>query len=350
MTVHFFDVGQGLSALVKLPDGRNVLVDAGESPTRPGCGASCKEWNQRLLTKLPAALGSTKLDALWITHQHSDHLGGVPTVLKGVTLGVYVDNGLDLTKAGIKKARDAATASGAHILVESPGQVTPPLPGTNEVKLTPVLPASLSPDCASNPNECSIALRIDYCKSSMLFTGDAEEGLEGLIEPGDVNLLQVGHHASATSSSAAFLKKTKPEYAVISSGKPGEGTNGGYCHPREVTVATLTKAMGGTGSTTIKSFDNNNGKVKCAQSTPANWVEAPAHDNLWATARDGDVVLVTKGDGIFERVTGGGSSTPTGPAGGACCKTCTNSKPCGDACIPKANTCSKPPGCACASP
>jgi competence protein ComEC len=350
LTVHFFDVGQGLSALVKLPDGRNVLVDAGESPTRPACGAPCKEWNQRLLTALPAALGSTKLDALWITHQHSDHLGGVPTVLKGLTLGVYIDNGLDLTKAGIKKARDAATASGAQILVESPGNVTPPLSGTNEVKLTPVLPASLSPDCSSNPNECSIALRIDYCKSSILFTGDAEDGLEGLIDPGDVSLLQVGHHASATSSSGPFLKKTKPEYAVISSGKPGEGTNGGFCHPREVTVAALTTAMGGAGSKTVKAFDSNDGKVKCGASTPANWVEAPANDNLWSTARDGDVVLVTKGDGIFERVTGSNTSTPTGPAGGACCKTCTNSKPCGDACIPKANACSKPPGCACAAP
>lgn len=351
LTVHFFDVGQGLSVLVKLPDGRNVLVDAGEDPNRPFCGAPCKEWNQRLLAKLPAALGSTKLDALWITHQHSDHLGGVQSVLKGLSLGVYIDNGLDLTKAGIKKARDAAVASGAQILVQSPGQVASPLPGTSEIKLTPVLPASWPSDCLTgskpNANECSIALRIDYCKSSLLFTGDAEDGLEGLIDPGEIGLLQVGHHGSATSSSEPFLKKTKPKYAVMSPGKPDEGTNGGFCHPREVTVAALTKSMGGPGAKTIKSFD---GKVKCGASTPANWVEAPANDNLWSTARDGDVVLVTNGDGIFERVTASDSSTPTGPAGGACCKTCTNSKPCGDACIPKANTCGKPPGCACAAP
>ena len=280
-----------------------------------------------MLTALPAALGTSKLDALWITHQHSDHLGGVPSVLNGLSLGVYVDNGRDLTKAGIVNARAAAQASGAQILVESPGNATPPLPATSEVKLTPVLPAAWADDCSSNPNECSIALRIDYCKSSMLFTGDAEDGLEQLIEPGDVDLLQVGHHASATSSSVAFLGKTKPNYAVISSGKPDEGTNGGFCHPREVTVAALTNAMGGAGSKTIKSFDSEDGKVKCARNNSANWVESPANDNLWSTARDGDVVLVTKGDGTFVRVSGSDSTTPVGPAGSACCKTCTNSKP-----------------------
>jgi hypothetical protein len=107
--------------------------------------------------------------------------------------------------------------------------------------------------------------------------------------------------------------------------------------------------MGGSGSKTINSFDSQDGKVKCARNKSANWVEAPANDNLWSTARDGDVVLVTKGDGTFERVSGSDSTAPAAPSGSACCKTCTNSKPCGDACIPKANACNKAPGCACAA-
>lgn len=39
--------------------------------------------------------------------------------------------------------------------------------------------------------------------------------------------------------------------------------------------------------------------------------------------------------------------TPTPDPGGGCCKTCTNSKPCGDSCIPYANNCNVGPGCAC---
>jgi len=352
LTVLFFDVGQGLSALVKLPDDRNILIDAGESPTRPACGAPCKDWNARLLAALPAALGTPKLDALWITHQHSDHLGGVPSILNGLSLGVYIDNGRDLGKAGVNDARNAALASGAQILVESPGDTTPPLPATKQVKLTPVLPAAWPHDCVSgsppNPNECSIALRIDYCRSSILFTGDAGEGdgtsdggIEPAIDPGEIGLLQVGHHGSATSSSEPFLQKIRPKYAVISSGKIDEGTNAGYCHPRAVTVTALTAVMGGAGTTTIKAFD---GSVKCGANKPTHWLDIPSNDHLWSTARDGDVVLITKGDGSFTRVT---DSSP--PTEDACCKTCTNSKPCGDTCIPKANTCTKAPGCACAA-
>ena len=75
-----------------------------------------------------------------------------------------------------------------------------------------------------------------------------------------------------------------PAEAVISSGKPGEGTNGGFCHPRKATVAHLTTSMGGAGLNTIKAFDSEVGRVKCASNTPANWQEVPANDRIWSTA------------------------------------------------------------------
>lgn len=45
----FYDVGQALSALVELPDGRRILVDTGEQPTRAKCGVPCKAWSAHLL-------------------------------------------------------------------------------------------------------------------------------------------------------------------------------------------------------------------------------------------------------------------------------------------------------------
>ena len=117
---------------------------------------------------------------------------------------------------------------------------------------------------------------------------------------GEVTLLQVGHHGSHTSTSVSFVEKLKPKYAVISSAKPDEGTNDGYCHPRAVTVATLTAAMGGPGKRTVKAFD---GAAKCEKSEPKpdHWLEVPASDRLWATARDGGVTLTTAGDGTFSK-------------------------------------------------
>ena len=93
------------------------------------------------------------------------------------------------------------------------------------------------PTRASDPNACSIALRIDYCKSSALFTGDAPREEEEVLDTrGKVTVLQVGHHGSKTSTGDAFLQQTRPKYAVISAAKPSEGTNDGYCHPRAVVV------------------------------------------------------------------------------------------------------------------
>src|SRR6185436_10515464 len=118
-------------------------------------------------------------------------------------------------------------------------------------------------------NLCSILLRVDYCSSSMLFTGDAEAEEESVLDTkGNATLLQIGHHGSDTSSTPAFLAKVAPKYAVISAGKKGDGMNKGYCHPRQSTVKAVTHALGtSTGGKTILSFD---AKAHCDHSTDAN--------------------------------------------------------------------------------
>lgn len=81
LRVVFFDAGQALAALVTLPDGKHILVDAGESPTRPQCGAPCKDWHQRVMAGLAREFGDAPIDLAWITHPHSDHIGGAVDVL-----------------------------------------------------------------------------------------------------------------------------------------------------------------------------------------------------------------------------------------------------------------------------
>jgi competence protein ComEC len=304
MKVHFYDAGQGLSALVMLPDGRHVLVDAGESPVRKGCGDACDAWHKHVMEAIGADLdraGKTRLDLVWITHPHSDHLGGVPDVLAKFGARMYVDNGRDLEKPTVKSARMAAASASSIVRVIDPEHAQLPLEGTGTVKLTPIVPKHWPSSCATDANACSIGLRVDYCRSSVLFTGDAPAAEEDELDTlGEVTLLQVGHHGSTTSTGDAFIARIKPRYAVISAAKPEEGTNDGYCHPRSRVVTALTKATGGPGSKTLKAFD---GEVHCEQGVPkkAHWVDVPASDHLWATERDGDVLLSTTGDGLFVR-------------------------------------------------
>ena len=79
-------------------------------------------------------------------------------------------------------------------------------------------------------NDASIVLRIDYGKTSFLFTGDAEDWSEYMMIDAGAELradvLKVGHHGSRTSSTAEFLEAVSPALAVISVGK-----DNGYGHP-----------------------------------------------------------------------------------------------------------------------
>jgi competence protein ComEC len=303
MTVHFYDVGQALGALVDLPDGRHVLVDTGDEPHRSGCGDTCARASDHLVTSLRQDLHGAPIDLLWITHQHSDHIGGAPEVLASIRAGIYVDDGRDGTRGEVRRARRAAEERNAAVRVVEPGRADPPLPPSEHVKLTPVLPPAWPASCAHDANECSIALRIDYCASSILFTGDAEHEEEGKLDPGGpVTLLQVAHHGSDTSTSPAFLSRARPRYAVISAGKPGEGTNREYCHPRALVVRRLSRVLGGPSTTSLAAFDGE----RCDRAAPSDWVTVQTSDRLWSTSRDGDVVLRTMGDGVFERVAGGG--------------------------------------------
>jgi competence protein ComEC len=296
MTVHFYDVGQALAALVELPDGRHVLVDTGESPTRQGCGAACAAASRHLLDGLRVALRGDPIDLLWITHQHSDHIGGAPNVLEAFKVLEYADNGRDARKPEIHRAHRAAQEHATGVRTVDPDHPGVPIPDSTDVRLTPILPPVWPAACAHDANDCSIALRVDFCASSVLFTGDAEHDEEAQLDPrGHVTLLQVAHHGSDTSTTPGFLAKARPSYAVISAGKPSEGLNVDYCHPRALIAKRLTTLMGGPGSKHLRAFDGD----RCSGSTSSDWVDVPTSDRLWSTSRDGDVVLTTTGDGTF---------------------------------------------------
>jgi competence protein ComEC len=301
MRVHFYDVGEALAALVDLPDGRHILVDAGANPHRPGCDYICASENEHLLRRLSIQLGDAPIDVLWATDQSSEDLGGVPEVLEAFKVGVYVNNGRDLGKPDVRRAREAARTRAVSELVIDPEHRDMPMTGSPELRVRAIVPAVWPAACDSDPGECAIPLRIDYCASSVLFTGDVEQEEESVLDPaGAVTLLQVARHGSETATSPIFLAQAKPRYAVISAGRPEQASNRESCHPRAAIVERLTKELGGGSSGSLASFAG----ARCDRATERDWEEVPTTDRLWATERDGDIVLSTPGDGTFAREQG----------------------------------------------
>lgn len=86
----------------------------------------------------------------------------------------------------------------------------------------------------SEPNNNSLVLLYTNGDDKVLLMGDAEEEIESNLNPGDVDLLKVGHHGSKSSSSNTFINKVSPEYAVITA-----GLNNKYGHPHVETMNTL---------------------------------------------------------------------------------------------------------------
>jgi beta-lactamase superfamily II metal-dependent hydrolase len=287
LVLHVYDVGQAAAALVELPDGRTILVDAGASHTA-------------LEPRLEKHLRGRPLSLVWITHPHDDHLNQLKAILRHVKVENYVDNGFEggsRSRSAVggmgSRMRDAAAGAGANVVSADNGDVVVPIGNTPSVTLTPIAPRVWPPSCSStDANNCSLGLRIDYCKSSILFLGDAGPEETGQLPLQSVTLLYVPHHGSRGSTSASLLKATRPKYAVISAGRDSK-----YCHPSSEVVDRLNSALGGarTGAATV----SDRGSGGC------DWHVTARSDRLWITSTDGDITLVTLGDGDFRREMGG---------------------------------------------
>lgn len=202
LEVLFVSVGQGDSALLRLPDGSAVLVDAGGSPeggVDPGA---------RDVVPLLRDLGVRRLAAVFVSHPHPDHVLGLRAVADAFPIERAFSNG----DPGDGDARELIARLAPEAL--SPGQAWERAGVRFEV--------AGGEREALAPNDASMVLRVSYGDTAFLFTGDVEAAGEAVaVARGGLgaDVAKVPHHGSRTSSTRELTEAIRPRWAIVSLGE-----------------------------------------------------------------------------------------------------------------------------------
>ena len=229
------DVGQGDSLLLITPDGRTLLIDGGGFGGGPRQAPQEFDIGEEVVSPALWARGIRRLDAVALSHAHSDHMGGLPAILRNFhPAELWVGNNPDVASYRALLAEAAVLHVGVRAFRAGDAL---PFGAVQISVLAPFAGYQPGPEPANND---SLVLRVAYGASSMLLEGDAEQPIEQamLAEPALAStLLKVGHHGSITSTRPEFLARVSPQWAVISC-----GLHNRYGHPRGEVLAELQAA------------------------------------------------------------------------------------------------------------
>ena len=223
LSVHYIDVGQGDSTLIRF-DEYNILIDCAK-----------RSHSDDVLSYLDN-LGVDSLDLVIATHPDSDHIGGFEDLLYQIKPKLYL---LPQLPDDIKRTQTELTIINTlkTLKIKTEYAVNEKEYRFGDMILRTFITSSKHDD----KNDYSIITRIEYKDSSFLFMGDAGKSVENELMNQGVDLssdvLKAGHHGSSKSSSAKFVKFVSPSFCVFSCGE-----NNDYGHPHLEVLQIMKKA------------------------------------------------------------------------------------------------------------
>jgi competence protein ComEC len=230
----FLDVGEGDSIVIRFPDARVWLMDAGGLRMTPSQedNAHALDIGEAVVSRYLWHEWITRLDELIMSHTDSDHAGGMPSIMKNFRIATFNYSPSGADHAILDNILSIARSQGIRVNLRQAG--TEEIVGLVRVR-------TIHPPSNSNlgsANENSLTLQFLFKHFSALLTGDLEKSgeREAIAQPINLHseLLKVGHHGSRFGTSNDFLDRTQPRWAIVSAGR-----NNTFGHPSPEVLARL---------------------------------------------------------------------------------------------------------------
>jgi competence protein ComEC len=235
MKVVVMHCGQGNAAFIQSPSGKCAIIDGG--PTNAE--------GTNLLSFIQDTMGLTHLDYTFVSHYHTDHITGLDDVINGLTSDSILTGCFDRGESYTTQAyTNYVNAAGSKRTTAVLGQVFDLGSGVS-LQCVCKNGKTISGDSivpGAEENNEALGLLLSCGSFKMLFANDiagynsgSYKDQESILAPdvGDISVLSVNHHGSATSSNPTYISTLQPEVSVIS-----VGTNS-YGHPAQAALDRL---------------------------------------------------------------------------------------------------------------
>ena len=218
----FLYVGQGDSTIILTPQHHVIMIDAG------------KIGKGKVVERFLNYNGYDTIDLAIVTHADEDHIAGlIEMIVAGVEVGQVC---MPYMPSSSRLANQLKA-----VCKEEDIPYSEPIKGSKAYVGDLVCDFLAPKEGYRNEelNALSAVICVDYKGMKTLFTGDLpmQQEFAFLSDIGDIDILQVGHHGSKTSTSEKLLAQTLPEYGMISCGK-----NNRYNHPDILVLERLEEA------------------------------------------------------------------------------------------------------------
>ena len=210
LELHFIDIGQGDSILIRSPSGQNVLIDGGRK-------------DDDALEYL-RSVGVTSLELVIASHADADHIGGLEEVVRAYEPSFFMDNGISHDTATYRELLEAVRDAGSQLVSPTERRI-----GLGDASLQVIPPPG---DESIGNNDNSVGVVVSYGKFDAALTGDAEqlefswwqENVPNLLR--EVEVYKAAHHGSPNGDSSESMTAFSPETVVITVGADND-----YGHP-----------------------------------------------------------------------------------------------------------------------